>query len=179
MLSVQCASSLISWLPDRQAAMLHRHAKYCRPPRTSLSVSPHAGPATDLSVLKCRVQCLFVKQAPCQAEQPPRLLRRHGWYRTEELTSTWHMHGPESLIFASKQGRAQSSASVTNNLTGLNYSKPPTDSLPCSLSLSVCDNNNLLALWLPQKHRPIQAQPVEGALCKAREQPQNAARHGL
>ena len=31
MLSVQFASSLISSLPDRHAAMLHRHARYCIP----------------------------------------------------------------------------------------------------------------------------------------------------
>ena len=66
MLSVQCASSLISWLPDRHAAMLHRHARYCRPRHTALSVSPHAGPATHLSVVKRRVQRVFVKRAPCQ-----------------------------------------------------------------------------------------------------------------
>ncbi len=174
MLSVQCASSLISWLPDRHAAMLHRHARYCRSPHTSLSVSPHAGATTDLSLVTRRVRCLLVKQAPGQAEQPPRLLRRHGWCRTEELTRTWHMHGPETWIFASKQGRAQSSASVTSNLLGLH-----TASLPCFLSQSVYDNNDLLALWPPQKHRPILAQPVEAALCKAKEQPQNAARHGL
>ena len=31
MLSVQFASSLISSLPDRHAAILHRHARYCTP----------------------------------------------------------------------------------------------------------------------------------------------------
>ena len=41
-LSVQFASSLISSLPDRHAAMSHRHARYCTPPSASAHFSSAA-----------------------------------------------------------------------------------------------------------------------------------------